>query len=205
MCGRMRITQPAMAVSQRYLAQLTNRQAEMFPPGEYDPGEGLLAVSHDDRGGAEINVITWGLTASWLPPGKLLRHARAESALVKRTFATAARERRCIIPVDAWYERGTRPGVHRGYHAIGAANRAGVALAALWWPGPDAQSPRRLVIVTKEASGAPAQIHHRCPMVSERHEVSTWVNPKCATPKVRQMLGRPSGEEGAFRPIPLAA
>lgn len=116
MCGRVRITRPAMAVSELYVAQLTNRQAEMFPPGEYSAGDQVRAISHAEHGGAEITLITWGLPVSWLPSHELLRHARAETVLRKPTFAKSARERRRVIPVDAWYERGTRPGVRRDYH-----------------------------------------------------------------------------------------
>ena len=205
MCGRVRITRPAMAVSELYLAQLTSRQAEMFPPGEYSAGDAVRAVSHAEHGGAEITVMTWGLPVSWLPAGDLLRHARAETVLRKPTFAKSARERRCVIPVEGWYERGTRPGVRRGYHAIAACDRGTVALAALWWPGAAPDGPRRLVVVTKEAQGAPARIHHRAPMVIAQHEVRDWVDPTCPLPTVRMMLGRPAADEGAFEPVALAA
>ena len=205
MCGRVRITKPSLAVSELYLAQLTSRQAEMFPPGEYSAGDAVRAISHAEHGGAEITMITWGLVVSWLPAGELLRHARAETVLRKPTFAKSARERRCVIPVDGWYERGTRPGVRRDYHPIAARDRSTVALAALWWPGAKPSDPRRLVIGTKEAQGAPARIHHRCPMVVAQHEVGMWVDPAFGIAWIREMFARPAKEEGAFEPLARAA
>ena len=80
----------------------------------------------------------------------------------------------CAIP----YERATRTGAPRGYHRIGAGSGAGAAVAALWWQDADS-TPQRLVVVTKQATGAPAQIHHRCPMVVRDDEVNAWIDPRC--------------------------
>ena len=132
-------------------------------------------------------------------------HGSASTARGAALARHRAATRRCVIPVDAWYERGTRPGVRRDYHAIAARDRSSVALAALWWPGPTPDAPRRLVIVTKAAQGAPARIHHRCPMVVAQHEVRDWVDPTFPEIGVRQMLARASADEGAFEPVALAA
>ena len=96
---------------------------------------------------------------------------RPKTALAKSTFRDAARHRRCVVPVDAWFERGIRPGAGRGQHQIATHDRAGVAFAAIWWQSAG-DGPRRLVIVTKQATGAPARIHHRAPMVVRDDEVN---------------------------------
>ena len=144
MCGRVRITRAPTAVAALYDASL-GEQARRFEPGDYSPGEKLLAVAHGENG-PEATLVAWGLPASWLPRGELLRHARAETALVKTTFRDGARHRRCVVPVDAWFERGTRPGAQRGQHEIAAPDGAGTALAAIWWPGAGPDAPRRLLM-----------------------------------------------------------
>ena len=202
MCGRVRMTRPAETVAGLYQAHRGD-QVELFEAGDYGPGERLLTVAHTEHG-PSAELVTWGLPASWLPRGELLRHARAESALAKMTFQDAARHRRCIVPVDAWFERGTRPGVRRGQHQIATRDRAGVALAAIWWQSAG-DGPRRLVIVTKQATGAPAGIHHRAPMVVRDDEVNDWIDPRCAPATVRAMFARTSADEGAFEPVALAA
>ena len=63
--------------------------------------------------GRTATTIRWGLPASWLPPGEVLRHARAETALTNPTFRDAASRRRYIVPVNSWFEWGTRPGAKR--------------------------------------------------------------------------------------------
>ena len=121
-----------------------------------------------------------------------------ETTLAKPTFRDAGRARRCVVPVHGWFERGTRPGAQRGPHRIGACDGSITGLAALWWPSPVRGSPRRLVVVTKQASGAPAQIHHRCPMVVLDEDLDAWLDAQSETDTVRGLLARPSAEEGMF-------
>ena len=130
--------------------------------------------------------------------GELLRHARAETALTKPTFRDAARGRRCIVPADAWIEWGTRPGARRGPHEVSACEGETTGIAALWWPSPMRGCPRRLVVVTKTASGAPAQIHHRTPMALLDGDVDTWLDAESEVDAVRALFARPSSDEGTF-------
>ena len=92
----------------------------------------------------------------------------------------------------------------RNREGIATRDRAGVALTAIWWQSAGA-GPRRLVVITKEAAGAPAQIHHRAPMVVGDDEVNDWIDPRCAPATVRAMVARTADDEGEFEPVALAA
>ena len=117
----------------------------------------------------------------------------------KPTFREAARTRRCIVPVDRWYEWGTRPGARGGPHEVSACEGGTTGFAALWWPSPVRGCPRRLVIVTKAASGAPAQIYHRTPMAVLDADVDTWLDAESELDAVLTLLERPSTAEGTFK------
>lgn len=90
---------------------------DLFKPGEYGSGDETLAIVTGPDG-PEATTLTWGLEADWLPTGKLLRHARAETAMRKRTFSDSPAVRRGIAPVDAWVERATRAGTPRGAYVV---------------------------------------------------------------------------------------
>ena len=200
MCGRVIQKALANAVANAYEATM-EEEATLFHPRERTPGETMLSIVDGEQERA-ATTIRWGLPAAWLPAGELLRHARAESALIKTTFRDAAKARRCVVPVDAWFERGTRPGAGRGPHRIGACDGSITGLAALWWPSAVRGSPRRLVVVTKQASGAPAQIHHRTPMAVLHADVDAWLDAESEIDIVRRLLARPSTEEGGFEVRP---
>ena len=196
MCGRVRQTTPANTIANAYNACI-DYAATLLSPGDYTAGEKPLAI-HQDEDGPIAAVSRWGPPVPWVPVGKLLRHARSETALTKRTFSEPAKGRRCIVPVDAWFEWGTRPGAERKHHAIAAQDGSITGLAALWWPAAIVNMPRRFVIVTKNASGAPAEIHHRTPMIVLDDNVDAWLDAQSDLDTVRTHLARPSANEGVF-------
>ena len=93
---------------------------------------------------------------------------------------------------------GHAPGAERKHHAIAAQDGSITGLAALWWPAAVVNMPRRFVIVTKNASGAPSEIHHRTPMVVLDDDVDAWPNPASDVDTVRTLLARPAANEGVF-------
>ena len=54
------------------------------------------------------------------------------------------------------------------------------------------------MVVTKTASGAPAQIHHRTPMALLDGDVDTWLDAESEVDAVRALFARPSSDEGTF-------
>lgn len=197
MCGRVRLTTQAASIAEAYDAK-ADANAILFRPGDYTPGERLLAINGGKEGRQAVTSI-WGKRAEWLRNGDLLRHARAESALAKPTFEESARTRRCIVPVDGWFERGTRPGVAKGPHSICAEDGSITGLAALFWPPTVRGGFRRLVVITKQAMGAAAAIHHRTPMVVRTDDIETWLDAQAEIDGVRALLARPAAEEGRFQ------
>ena len=197
MCGRVRITTQAAEIAAAYDAK-ADANALIFRAGDRTPSEQVLTISGGEAG-READTNIWGKPECWLPPGQLLRHARAETALTKPTFREAARSRRCIVPVDAWFERGTRPGVPRGPHCISAQDGRITGLAALYWPPTVRGAYPRLVIVTKQAMGATNEIHHQTPMAVLDNEIDAWLDAQTGIDAVRALLARPSAAEGVFR------
>src|SRR5664279_1877511 len=72
------------------------------------PSQDLLVIRENHKTGERtLEPLNWGLIPNWsqVPGGgRKPINARAESIATTRTFRDAYRARRCIVPVDAFFE-----------------------------------------------------------------------------------------------------
>jgi putative SOS response-associated peptidase YedK len=77
-------------------------------------------------GERRLDVLRWGLVPHWIKEAaRALRPVNARSAIVSTSamFRGAYRERRCLVPVDGWYEWQKRPNGRK--HAPILSNASG--------------------------------------------------------------------------------
>ena len=84
--------------------------------------------------------------------------------------------RRCLVPVDNFYEWKKTPTGKQPY-AIALADRAIMALAGVWenWKSPAGEWVRSFAIVTTEPNELCAQLHNRMPVVLAPDAWPTWL------------------------------
>jgi putative SOS response-associated peptidase YedK len=151
-----------------------------LPDGGYNVGPTdtiRIAVPQDGR--PRLTAARWGLLPFWAggakkqSPGWI--NARAETALDSPVFGPALRQRRCIIPVDAFYEwdRSLTP---RQPFAIGAADDGLLALAGIWSPPSDAALPSAAILTTSP-NELLSPIHNRMPVILSDDALSDWLSP----------------------------
>ena len=67
----------------------------------------------DDESTRRVRLMRWGLIPPWAKTGKdgapdtkgpLLINARAEKVATSPAFRSSAKGKRCLIPMDGWYE-----------------------------------------------------------------------------------------------------
>lgn len=135
-----------------------------------DYGEGLVA----DR-------LRWGLLPFWAKDQKLAYstiNARVESVDTKPAFREAfKRNRRLLVPMRGYYEWTGEPKSKRAWF-IQAQDGDTLWAAGLWEPphkalGDDA--PPTFTIITRDAFGAPSDIHDRMPVILQLAQVSEWI------------------------------
>jgi putative SOS response-associated peptidase YedK len=93
-------------------------------------------------------------------------NAKAEEIENRPAFREALQRRRCLVPVDNFYEwKKTATG--KQPYAIALADRGLMALAGLWenWRSPAGEWVRSVAIVTTEPNALCTELHDRMPVV----------------------------------------
>ena len=107
MCGRYSLTTQVDALLPRLRGPLPPGLANHYAPRPLiRPGEPLLIQAGDG-----VHLALWGLLPSWVKKAEGAPrpiHARRETVAEKASFRGAWRHRRCLIPADAFFERGHR-------------------------------------------------------------------------------------------------
>lgn len=193
MCGRYAITLPPEAMARLFSAVPGND----VPGGaRYNvcPTQVVAACTHE-AGARRMRGMRWGFLPQWYKTptdGPLLINARSDTIADKPAFRAAARERRCLIPADGFYEwsrpAGTRPlpwFVHR-------SDGAPMVFGAIWqdWER-EGERLTTCAIVTVAAGPGLAAIHDRAPLVLEPSDWALWLGE--AGPGAARLM-RPAAE-----------
>ena len=114
--------------------------------------------------------MRWGLVPHWAAEARIAGrtfNARAETIAVTPAFRDAFRRRRCLVPVDSFYEWRREDGIRQPYRVV-AADGNPLVLAGLWagWRDPaDGSIRRTFTIVTTAANDALRDLHDRMPVI----------------------------------------
>jgi putative SOS response-associated peptidase YedK len=140
------------------------------PSWNVAPTDPLPIVHYDAKEGArDLEVMRWGLIPYWAKDIKIgfsTINARAEEVDTKPAFREAFQRRRCLVPVDNFYE-WAKTGTGKQPYAIALADRRLMALAGLWetWRSPAGERVRSFTIVTTVPNELCAELHNRMPVV----------------------------------------
>ena len=139
MCGRFSQQRPASELAEIFSAEpLVDDPGPRYNVAPTD--DALVVVQREER--RAITAYRWGLIPHWADSAKVgsrMFNARAETLTASPAFRDALRRKRCLVPVDAFYE-WRREGEIRQPYTIARADGRPLVLAGLWdgWrdPGP---------------------------------------------------------------------
>lgn len=201
MCGRFTSTTSAAD-----LADLFDADADGVPQLDTDfnvtPTSACYIV-REDADHRVLDVVRWGLVPSWARDpavGPRLINARCETAAEKPSFRNAFRRRRCLVPIDGFYEWAVIPG-HRRKQPFHLRARDGrpLAVAGLWesWRSSDASDAplRTCAILTCPPNATVAPIHDRMPVILGPDEWSAWLDPGNDDAEALQSLLDPAPDD----------
>lgn len=194
MCGRFVSTTPLTDLAERLLVDdvrtdddrpnwnVTPRSSIAMVAATVDPERTLERVSPERT----LERVKWGLVPSWakdLSIGDKLINARGETIRERPSYRRAFAKRRCLIPVDGFYEWKLVPGqkakqpmyIHRPGGEL-------IVFAGIFenWKDkaePDSAWVRSCSIITTNANTTISAVHNRMPVIlpPERHD--EWLDP----------------------------
>ena len=191
MCGRFTQQRPTSEIAAIFEAEdLADDPGGHFNVAPTD--EAAVVVQRDAR--RAVVRYRWGLLPGWTDDPRMAGrafNARAETLATSPLFRDAVRRRRCLVPVDGFYE-WLREGTKRQPLRIHDPSEDVLALAGLWTGRRDPDSgewQRTFTIVTTRPNAFMAGVHDRMPVVVPRDAWARWLDPRPAEPgELRALL-----------------
>ncbi len=173
-------TSGAQQLATYFDATLT--EADLQPSYNVAPTTDVYVVL-DNGEARRVTAAHWGLVPSWAKDPKIgnrMINARAETITEKSVYRNAFRRRRCIVPVDGFYEWAPIVGAkHKQPYFIHGRDEQPLAFAGLWeqWRRDDEPALRSCTIVTCAANEVMAPIHDRMPVILPASAWNEWLDP----------------------------
>lgn len=179
MCGRYDLSDNPAAIKAKFSVPVV---PAFSPNPDLRPTNTAPVVRRSHASGErEAALLRWGLVPVWardLKFGARCINARAETLASTPSFRVAYRKRRCLVPVNAFFEWTGEPG-HKVKWRIGLKEEPLFALAGLWewWKDPATQQGvETYTIVTTRANDLLAPIHDRMPVVIAVRDYDRWLD-----------------------------
>jgi putative SOS response-associated peptidase YedK len=209
MCGRYAATaDPATLAAELDAVDETVELDEPLRPEERGPNYNVAPTTkvltvvrrhdHDEHADLRTRIrrMRWGLIPPWTKPagpgvpakGKPLFNARADRAATTQAFRGSLAKRRCLVPMDGWYEWQVEASEHgkavKVPYYLTPSDGSRLYLAGLWsvWRDGPAQPVLSCTILTTDAIGEPRRIHDRMPLIMPRAHWDAWLDPDHPAP-----------------------
>jgi putative SOS response-associated peptidase YedK len=196
MCGRFTQERPASELADIFAAEpLADELGARYNVAPTD--EAFVIVQRDDR--RAVASYRWGLVPHWSTDARSaarMFNARAETITASPAFREAFRRRRCLVPVDSFYEWKRDGSIRQPYRVV-RADGAPLALAGLWagWREADSDVVRRtFTIVTSSPNRTISELHDRMPVVLGPGAWDRWLAPTGAEPTELLAMLEPSDD-----------
>jgi len=194
MCGRFTQERPASELAEIFGAEpLSDDLGQRFNVAPTD--EASVIVQRDER--RAVTGYRWGLIPHWADEAKIgsrMFNARAETLLTSPAFRDAFVRKRCVVPVDSFYEWKREGTILQPYRVVQRGGRP-LALAGLWagWRDPATDTVRRtFTIITTTPNAALTDLHDRMPVVLSDGDWQRWLDPRPGDPSELRGLLAPN-------------
>jgi putative SOS response-associated peptidase YedK len=199
MCGRARLSSDVSEIKVAFRIPPERPTPNFAASWNVAPTDPLPVVCYDATDHQRsLEVMRWGLIPFWAKDDKIgfsTINARAEEVDTKPAFREPFRQRRCLVPVENFYEwkktaKGKQP------YAVGLKGGGLMALAGLWdtWRSPAGERIRSFTIITTPPNELCAQLPQPDAGGPETGSMAAVA---------RRTAGRARAGQGAAGPLPF--
>ncbi len=181
MCGRSSLTKTEKELEARFKATFYSDELERYNPipnFNVAPTNMHPVIINKDL--SHINIYRWGLIPSWAKDEKAgfnMINARVESLMEKSAFKNLVSKKRCIVPMDGFYEWKKKGKEKQPYRIFTKDNEIfGVAGLYDEWKNPQGATIHSYTIITLEANEFMAPIHDRMPAILNIDAEKFWLD-----------------------------
>lgn len=215
MCGRFAVTTDPAQLAEKIKAidEATGASERASEPNfNVAPTTTIATVvtrhaEPDDEATRRVRLMRWGLVPPWAKTGPdgapdtkgpLLINARADKVATSPAFRASAKSKRCLVPMDGWYEwqanrdTGKSPKTPFFMHRRDGETLFMAGLWSVWSGGEGRKAEAPLLsctVITTDAVGELAEIHDRMPLILAEDQWDAWLNPDA--PLDPELLARP--------------
>ena len=185
MCGRVIQSSEPLAFAIVDGMDVRDSRLHNHPPRwNAAPSQELLVIRRNHKiGEVSLDPLRWGLIPNWCNDpqgGRKPINAKCETVHALPTFRDAYRSRRCILPVDGFYEWMTVKGAKaKQPFAIAMKDRKPFGIGGIWenWRDPaSGEWVRTFAVITTAANELVGQIHDRMPLILAREDYGRWLS-----------------------------
>jgi len=200
MCGRVKFEGDFSEIKIAFRIPPEYPAPNYAPSWTVAPTDQLPIVRYDPKAGSRtLALMRWGLVPYWAKDIKIgfsTINAMAETIDTKPVFREAFQRRRCLVPVEAFYEWKKLDEKNKQPYAIALAGGGIMALAGLWETrtSPAKETVRSFTIATTTPNELCAQIHNRMPVIPPPSVWPTWLG--------EESVDSPATLKGLLAPYP---
>lgn len=181
MCGRASLTKTQKELEQRFQAEFYQDDIERYNPlPNYNIAPTHLHPVITSEAPNRFHLFKWGLIPYWSKKasvGSKLTNCRIETILEKPAFQNAVRHRRCIIPLDGFYEWKK---IHKDKipYRITLKSQALFSVAGIWeqWKSEEDKTIFSFSIITQAPNKLMSEIHDRMPAILLPDQEKMWLD-----------------------------
>lgn len=180
MCGRFTLFADYDEILERFDVDVAFDEENYFPNFNVAPSQSIISIINDGNSN-RLGSLRWGLIPGWAKDEKVgykMINARSETVNEKPSYRHAFLKKRCIIPMDSFYEWKVKEN-GKVPMRIKMKSDEIFGVAGLWeaWKNSNGQTIHSCTILTTEANSLVKDIHDRMPVIFTRKNEKKWLNP----------------------------
>ncbi|MGH7062095.1 MAG: SOS response-associated peptidase, partial [Stellaceae bacterium] len=180
MCGRARLSSDVSEIKLVFSVPPQRPSPNFAASWNVAPTDSLPIVRYDAQAGERsLDLMRWGLVPYWskdIKIGYSTINAKAEGIDTRPAFREPFQRRRCLVPLDSFYE-WQKIGNERQPYAVALSDRRLMAMAGLWdnWRSSAGERLRSFTIVTTTPNPLLAPLHNRMPVILDPEAWPLWL------------------------------